>query len=160
MSRFLLSSLETETFVQTNLKPIHKVSVAMAVAAQQKTPAGPEKQAQPQPHTEPHAPPPAQVHLQQQEEEKLKAAAAKQRGLEGMSPAILTTLLLIPLVLVISIGVFIRWRKTRMYTGEETNLPGGGDVLPQFLRSWKTWTGHGKCIPLQVFSRLGKVMEK
>ncbi|KAK6494539.1 peptidyl-glycine alpha-amidating monooxygenase B isoform X1 [Huso huso] len=37
----------------------------------------------------------------------------------GVSPAIITTLLLIPLVVLISIAAFIRWRKTRMY-GEGT----------------------------------------
>ncbi|XP_041089175.1 peptidyl-glycine alpha-amidating monooxygenase isoform X2 [Polyodon spathula] len=37
----------------------------------------------------------------------------------GVSPAIITSLLLIPLVVLVSIAVFIRWRKTRMY-GEGT----------------------------------------
>lgn len=52
---------------------------------------------------------------QQQEDDKEKTLA--KQSAQGVSPAVITTLLLIPLVLVISIGVLIRYRKNRMYGG-------------------------------------------
>lgn len=96
------SLLETETIIQTRLKPQHRVEVAVAkvqipVATQQKT-----VQEQPQ-------------KPQQQEDDKEKTLA--KQSAQGVSPAVITTLLLIPLVLVISIGVLIRYRKNRMYGG-------------------------------------------
>uniref|UniRef100_UPI003AACF3F8 peptidyl-glycine alpha-amidating monooxygenase B n=1 Tax=Centroberyx gerrardi TaxID=166262 RepID=UPI003AACF3F8 len=111
---------EMETFVQTNLKPVHKVT--MAVAAQPKTVAVPQKQPQP-----------SRAQTQQrrpEDEEEEKKMKAEQSGRGGVSPAVITTLLLIPLVLVISIGVFIRWRKSRIYGNRcevkaEPNSSGG-----------------------------------
>ncbi len=82
--------VELETFVQT------KVS---------KTAAVPEKQTvvkDPQPQEE------AVVEMK-------KKGAVKPNGGQGVLPAIITTLLLIPLLVVISIGVFIFWRKNSMY---------------------------------------------
>lgn len=48
------------------------------------------------------------------EEEKNKIAAKVNQG-QAALPAIITVLLLIPLLLVISIGVFICWRKNSMF---------------------------------------------
>ncbi|KAM4615270.1 peptidyl-glycine alpha-amidating monooxygenase B isoform 1-T3 [Polymixia lowei] len=113
---------EIETLVQTNLKPVHKVSVSMALATQQKTAAVPDKQTQP---------PQAQQKQSEGDRRKLETAA-EQSSRQGVSPAVITTLLLIPLVLVISIGIFIRWRKSRMYgDGFEVKLEpnSGGGIL-------------------------------
>uniref|UniRef100_A0A3B4Z4W3 Peptidylglycine alpha-amidating monooxygenase n=1 Tax=Seriola lalandi dorsalis TaxID=1841481 RepID=A0A3B4Z4W3_SERLL len=52
------------------------------------------------------------VCREEDEDEKKKSAVKSNRG-GGVLPAIITTLLLIPLVLVISIGVFICWRRNR-----------------------------------------------
>lgn len=50
-------------------------------------------------------------------EEKEKPQTVANQSAQGISPAVITTLLLIPLVVVIAIGVFIRWKKGRMYNG-------------------------------------------
>ncbi|CDQ93066.1 unnamed protein product [Oncorhynchus mykiss] len=94
---------ETETIIQTRLKPQHRVEVAVAkvqipVVTQQKTAELVQEQSQ---------------KPQQQEDDK-ETTLAKQSA-QGVSPAVITTLLLIPLVVVISIGVLIRYRKNRMY---------------------------------------------
>ena len=99
------SLLETETIIQTRLKPQHRVEVAVAkvqipVVTQQKTAELVQEQSQ---------------KPQQQEDDK-ETTLAKQSA-QGVSPAVITTLLLIPLVVVISIGVLIRYRKNRMYGG-------------------------------------------
>lgn len=86
-----------ETFVQTKVRPEHNAS---------KTAAFQEKQ------TVVHQPQPQE---KEEEEEKKKKSAAKPNREQGVLPAIITTLLLIPLLLVISIGVFICWRKNSMY---------------------------------------------
>lgn len=53
-----------------------------------------------------------------EEKEKDKENEKKSDITQGLSPAVITTLLLLlPLVLVITIGVFIRWKKSRMYGG-------------------------------------------
>nr|XP_023652166.1 peptidyl-glycine alpha-amidating monooxygenase isoform X3 [Paramormyrops kingsleyae] len=83
---------ETETFVQTHLKPLQELPAQPPEAAPQKTPEPPRKL-----------------------KEKQKIESVAKQSAQGMSVAIITTLLLIPLVLVIAIGVFLRWRKTRMY---------------------------------------------
>ncbi|XP_049459964.1 peptidyl-glycine alpha-amidating monooxygenase isoform X2 [Epinephelus fuscoguttatus] len=82
---------EMETFVQTKVRPEHNMSKTAAVQEKQTV------ALQPQPQ-------------QETEEEKKKNAAKSNRG-QGVLPAIITTLLLIPLLLVISVGVFICWRK-------------------------------------------------
>lgn len=138
---------ETETIIQTRLKPQHRVEVAVAkvqipVATQQKT-AEP-VQEQPQ-------------KPQQQEDDKEKTLA--KQSAQGVSPAVITTLLLIPLVLVISIGVLIRYRKNRMYGDgcevklEQTSSGGilgklrgkaaGGLNLGNFFATHKGYTRQG-----------------
>ncbi|XP_030291496.1 peptidyl-glycine alpha-amidating monooxygenase isoform X2 [Sparus aurata] len=80
---------EMDMFVQTKAMPEHKKTAAIQ-----------EKQSvaqQPQPQVE--------------AEEKKSKSAAKPIREQGVLPAIITTLLLIPLLLVITIGVFICWRK-------------------------------------------------
>lgn len=82
-----------DMFVQTKAMPEHKKTAAIQ-----------EKQSvaqQPQPQVE--------------AEEKKSKSAAKPVREQGVLPAIITTLLLIPLLLVITIGVFICWRKNGMY---------------------------------------------
>uniref|UniRef100_A0A671VQY3 Peptidylglycine alpha-amidating monooxygenase n=1 Tax=Sparus aurata TaxID=8175 RepID=A0A671VQY3_SPAAU len=84
---------EMDMFVQTKAMPEHKKTAAIQ-----------EKQSvaqQPQPQVE--------------AEEKKSKSAAKPIREQGVLPAIITTLLLIPLLLVITIGVFICWRKNGMY---------------------------------------------
>ncbi|KAG9353787.1 hypothetical protein JZ751_011911 [Albula glossodonta] len=106
---------ETETFVQTQLKPLLKVPVQPAQhapqqeAVLQKTPA---------------------PVLKEKEEPVAKGHGITQSSSQGVSPGVVTTLLLIPLVVVIAIGVFIRWRKARMYGDDcevklEPNSSGG-----------------------------------
>ncbi|XP_028827529.1 peptidyl-glycine alpha-amidating monooxygenase isoform X2 [Denticeps clupeoides] len=94
---------ETETFVQAHLKPLIKFPAQGAVATAQKTP-GP-AQKSPDHHEQ------QQVQTGEKPKEK---SVVRQTG-QGVSPAIITTLLLIPLVVVLVVGVFIRWRKSRMY---------------------------------------------
>lgn len=99
--------LETETFVQAKLKPIHKQIAHAPEPAVQKLPATEEKQAAP-----------AQQAKAPEEKEKEKENEKKSATSQGLSPAVITTLLLLlPLVLVITIGMFIRWKKSRMYGG-------------------------------------------
>nr|XP_023840436.1 peptidyl-glycine alpha-amidating monooxygenase [Salvelinus alpinus] len=138
---------ETETIIQTRLKPQHRVEVAVAkvqipVATQQKT-AEP-VQEQPQ-------------KPQQQEDDKEKTLV--KQSAQGVSPAVITTLLLIPLVVVISIGVLIRYRKNRMYGDgcevklEQTSSGGilgklrgkaaGGLNLGNFFATHKGYTRQG-----------------
>ncbi|CAM4730816.1 unnamed protein product [Leuciscus chuanchicus] len=96
---------ETETFVQANLKPLPKLPALSPVAAVQKM----EEPAQ-KAHQQPLAAP-------EENKEKEKLPSVANQSAQGVSPAVITTLLLIPLVVVIAIGVFIRWRKGRMYSG-------------------------------------------
>uniref|UniRef100_A0A4W4H153 Peptidylglycine alpha-amidating monooxygenase n=1 Tax=Electrophorus electricus TaxID=8005 RepID=A0A4W4H153_ELEEL len=49
-------------------------------------------------------------------EEKEKSSSTGASAAQGLSPAVLTTLLLLlPLLLVIAVGAFVRWKKGRMY---------------------------------------------
>uniref|UniRef100_A0A8C9XVF5 Peptidylglycine alpha-amidating monooxygenase n=1 Tax=Sander lucioperca TaxID=283035 RepID=A0A8C9XVF5_SANLU len=82
--------VEMETFVQTKVRPEHNMSKTAAIQEKQTV------AQQPQP---------------QEENEEEKKSAAKPNKEWGVLPAIITTLLLIPLLVVISIGVFICWRK-------------------------------------------------
>ncbi|KAM9519172.1 peptidyl-glycine alpha-amidating monooxygenase B isoform 3-T5 [Salvelinus alpinus] len=141
------SSDKTETIIQTRLKPQHRVEVAVAkvqipVATQQKT----AEPVQEQPQTP-----------QQQEDDKEKTLV--KQSAQGVSPAVITTLLLIPLVVVISIGVLIRYRKNRMYGDgcevklEQTSSGGilgklrgkaaGGLNLGNFFATHKGYTRQG-----------------
>lgn len=88
--------------MQANLKPLPKLPALSPVAAVQKMEDPVQK-----PHQQPLAAP----------EEKEKLPSVANQSAQGVSPAVITTLLLIPLVVVIAIGVFIRWRKGRMYSG-------------------------------------------
>ncbi|XP_039635335.1 peptidyl-glycine alpha-amidating monooxygenase isoform X3 [Perca fluviatilis] len=81
---------EMETFVQSKVRPEHNMSKTAAIQEKQTV------ARQPQP---------------QEEKEEEKKSAAKPNKEWGVLPAIITTLLLIPLLVVISIGVFICWRK-------------------------------------------------
>ncbi|XP_078127943.1 peptidyl-glycine alpha-amidating monooxygenase B isoform X2 [Sander vitreus] len=81
---------EMETFVQTKVRPEHNMSKTAAIQEKQTV------AQQPQP---------------QEEKDEEKKSAAKPNKEWGVLPAIITTLLLIPLLVVISIGVFICWRK-------------------------------------------------
>ncbi|XP_041815917.1 peptidyl-glycine alpha-amidating monooxygenase [Chelmon rostratus] len=81
---------EMQMFVQNKLSPEHNMTKTAAIQEKQTM------AQQPQPLKE--------------AEEKNKSAAKTNRQ-QGVLPAVITTLLLIPLLLVISIGVFICWRK-------------------------------------------------
>uniref|UniRef100_A0A8C4RYM1 Peptidylglycine alpha-amidating monooxygenase n=1 Tax=Erpetoichthys calabaricus TaxID=27687 RepID=A0A8C4RYM1_ERPCA len=61
-----------------------------------------------------------QPSLQETSQEKTKQNVVKQAN-PGVSPAIITTLLLIPLVVLIGIAVFMRWRKGRIYGDTSEN---------------------------------------
>lgn len=86
-----------ETFVQTKVRPEHNMS---------KTAAVPQKQTVDQ---HPHSKEGVEM------EEVKKKIAAKPNREAGVLPAIITTLLLIPLLLVVSVGLFICWRRNSMY---------------------------------------------
>uniref|UniRef100_A0A8C2K9W2 Peptidylglycine alpha-amidating monooxygenase n=1 Tax=Cyprinus carpio TaxID=7962 RepID=A0A8C2K9W2_CYPCA len=115
---------ETETFVQANLKPLPKFPAQHPVAAVQKTQEPSQKQDQ-----QPLAAP----------EEKQTTKTAANQSAQGVPTAIITTLLLVPLVLVIAIGVCIRWRRGRMYSGKAA----GSLNLGNFFASHKGYTRHG-----------------
>ncbi|XP_076140528.1 peptidyl-glycine alpha-amidating monooxygenase isoform X2 [Alosa pseudoharengus] len=143
---------ETETIVQAHLTPLHKLPQqhAIVVAAvqkqqQQQQQALPPRQQQPhleqqqqqqqQQHQSALAPEPQKQQQQQQqqqqpEQEHEKEKSTVRQAAQGVSPAVITTLLLIPLVVVLAVGVFIRWKKSRMYGDDyevklEPNSSGG-----------------------------------
>ena len=105
---------EIKTIIQTNLRPAtsHKGSGIAPHKAQTVSEIQP-------------APPMIYQQQQKQPGEEEKGSPEKTKPdpntRQGVSPALMTTLLLIPLVLVVSIAVFIRWRKSRVYGGEITN---------------------------------------
>ncbi|XP_051764679.1 peptidylglycine alpha-amidating monooxygenase isoform X3 [Ctenopharyngodon idella] len=136
---------ETETFLQANLKPLPKIPAQSPVAAVQKIQEPSQKQ-----HLQPLAAP----------EEKEKPQTVANQSAQGISPAVITTLLLIPLVVVIAIGVFIRWKKGRMYNedcqvklepsgstggilGKIRGKAAGGLNLGNFFATHKGYTRHG-----------------
>uniref|UniRef100_A0AAR2J5K9 Peptidylglycine alpha-amidating monooxygenase n=1 Tax=Pygocentrus nattereri TaxID=42514 RepID=A0AAR2J5K9_PYGNA len=89
--------------------PIHKPLEQSPKATVQKLPEVQEKK-----------PVPAQQEKTPEEKEKEKGKIANKASAQGLSPGVITTLLLLlPLVLVIAIGVFIRWKKSRMYGGNK-----------------------------------------
>ncbi|XP_076613674.1 peptidyl-glycine alpha-amidating monooxygenase A isoform X2 [Chaetodon auriga] len=81
---------EMQMFVQTKVRPEHNMTKIAPIQEKQTL------AEQPQP---------------QEEAEEKKKSAAKPNKQQGVLPVVVTTLLLIPLLLVISIGVFICWRK-------------------------------------------------
>ncbi|CAL8405718.1 unnamed protein product [Arctogadus glacialis] len=135
---------EIKTIIQTNLRPAsHKAQTVSEIQPapppiyqrQQKQPPGEEEKGRP---------------------EKIKPDPSTR---QGVSPALMTTLLLVPLVLVVSIAVFIRWRKSRVY-GDTFDMiqdvkPGGGILgklkgkavgglnLGNFLATHKGYTRQG-----------------
>ncbi|XP_010885832.2 peptidyl-glycine alpha-amidating monooxygenase B isoform X1 [Esox lucius] len=138
---------ETETIVQTRMKPVHKIEVAVAqahipVATLPKD----VKPVQDQPRRPP-------------EDGTEKAKTQAEPGAQGVSPAVITILLLIPLVVVISIGVFIRYRKSRIYgdgcevklqpnssggiLGKLRGKAAGGLNLGNFFATHKGYTRQG-----------------
>uniref|UniRef100_A0AAY4BZV3 Peptidylglycine alpha-amidating monooxygenase n=1 Tax=Denticeps clupeoides TaxID=299321 RepID=A0AAY4BZV3_9TELE len=92
-------------------------------------------------------------HEQQQVQtgEKPKEKSVVRQTGQGVSPAIITTLLLIPLVVVLVVGVFIRWRKSRMYGGMgqcfsfDSNIgkAAGSLNLGNFFATHKGYTRQG-----------------
>ncbi|XP_037339828.2 peptidyl-glycine alpha-amidating monooxygenase isoform X2 [Pungitius pungitius] len=126
---------EMETFVQTKVRPEHNVSKTAAIQEKQTV------SLQPEPEEE-------------GEEEKKKSAAKPGRG-QGVLPAIITTLLLIPLLVVISVGVFICCRKNnacemktepssvRGILGKIRGKAVGGLNLGNFLASRKGYSRQG-----------------
>uniref|UniRef100_A0A8C9XYH9 Peptidylglycine alpha-amidating monooxygenase n=1 Tax=Sander lucioperca TaxID=283035 RepID=A0A8C9XYH9_SANLU len=117
--------VEMETFVQTKVRPEHNMSKTAAIQEKQTV------AQQPQP---------------QEENEEEKKSAAKPNKEWGVLPAIITTLLLIPLLVVISIGVFICWRKNSKAMGMLFLLPGkavGSLNLGNFFASRKGYSRQG-----------------
>ncbi|KAL6097277.1 pam [Pungitius sinensis] len=126
---------EMETFVQTKVRPEHNMSKTAAIQEKQTV------SLQPEPEEE-------------GEEEKKKSAAKPGRG-QGVLPAIITTLLLIPLLVVISVGVFICCRKNnacevktesssvRGILGKIRGKAVGGLNLGNFLASRKGYSRQG-----------------
>ncbi|XP_040012985.1 peptidyl-glycine alpha-amidating monooxygenase isoform X2 [Xiphias gladius] len=127
---------EMEMFVQSKMRPEHNMSKTAAlqekqIVAQQPRPQG------------------------EAEEEEKKKSAAKPNREEGVLPAIITTLLLIPLLVVISIGVFVCWRRnSRCEVKTEPSSVGGilGKIrgkavgslnLGNFFASHKGYTRQG-----------------
>uniref|UniRef100_A0A665TPB0 Peptidylglycine alpha-amidating monooxygenase n=1 Tax=Echeneis naucrates TaxID=173247 RepID=A0A665TPB0_ECHNA len=83
------------------------------------------------------------------EEEEKKSGAKHNRG-QGLLPAIITTLLLVPLLLVISLGVIICWRKNSMYDSRTVVCTGFDQInsvgtlnLGNFFASHKGYSRQG-----------------
>uniref|UniRef100_A0A667Z4Z3 Peptidylglycine alpha-amidating monooxygenase n=1 Tax=Myripristis murdjan TaxID=586833 RepID=A0A667Z4Z3_9TELE len=146
----ILPFVEMETFVQTNRKPVHTVSMSMAVATHPKMEAVAEKQPQLS-----QTPAKQQQPATDKEKTMKEKGDVKQSSQQAVSPAVITTLLLIPLVLIISVGIFIRWTKTRMYGSKGTvhcsghySLKGRGKTasglnLGNFFASHKGYSQQG-----------------
>ncbi|CAK6980253.1 peptidyl-glycine alpha-amidating monooxygenase isoform X3 [Scomber scombrus] len=93
---------EMETFIKTKVKPDPNMSKTAALQQKQIL----AQQPRPQEEDERSVPKPDKEH--------------------GVLPAIITTLLLIPLMLVISIGVFICWKKNDRHEVKTESSPVGG----------------------------------
>ncbi|XP_067429999.1 peptidyl-glycine alpha-amidating monooxygenase isoform X1 [Thunnus thynnus] len=96
---------EMETFVKTKVRPEPNMSKTAAIQQKQTV----SQQSQPQ-----------------GEAEEEKKSGPKPNKEQGVLPAIITTLLLIPLLLVISIGVFICWRKNNQHEVKTESSAVGG----------------------------------
>ncbi|XP_010780775.1 peptidyl-glycine alpha-amidating monooxygenase A-like [Notothenia coriiceps] len=93
-----------ETFVQTKLRPEHNMSKAAAVQEKQTV---------------------ARHEAYTEAAEKNTSAAQPSRG-QAVLPAIITTLLLVPLLLLLSTGLFLCWRKNnRCEVKSEPSSVGG-----------------------------------
>ncbi|KAM9841338.1 peptidyl-glycine alpha-amidating monooxygenase B [Aulostomus maculatus] len=127
---------EMETIVHTKVRPGNNISKTAAIQ---------DKQAvaeQPQPQ-------------KQQEEKEKEKNELKPNKAQGILPAFITTLLLVPLVLVISIGLFVCWRKNSRHEVKSEPSPGGGILgkirgkavgglnLGNFFASHKGYTRQG-----------------
>ncbi|XP_051972235.1 peptidyl-glycine alpha-amidating monooxygenase isoform X2 [Xyrauchen texanus] len=139
---------ETETFVQANLKPFPVQSpVQFPVQSSEAA-------------VQVQEPPQIQKQLLAAPKDKEKLQTAANQSAQGMSTTVITTLLLIPLVVVIAIGVFIRWKKGRMYRDDcEVKLEPSGSTggilgklrgkaagtlnLGNFFATHKGYTRHG-----------------
>ncbi|XP_029940271.1 peptidyl-glycine alpha-amidating monooxygenase B isoform X2 [Salarias fasciatus] len=99
---------EVETFVQTRVKPDHNKS---ATVQQKQTDAHPPR-AQLQTQSRPAAAAAAeQQQLKQKSPSSSSSSSSSPSRGQGLLPAVITTLLLVPLLLVVSIGLFICWRR-------------------------------------------------
>ncbi|KAM9338178.1 peptidyl-glycine alpha-amidating monooxygenase B [Symphorus nematophorus] len=97
---------EMEMLVQSKSRPERNMTKTAAIQEKQTVAQQPQRQ-------------------EEAEKEKQKSAAKPNRE-QGVLPAIITTLLLIPLLLVISIGLFICWRKNnRCEVKSEPSSVGG-----------------------------------
>uniref|UniRef100_A0AAQ5Z936 Peptidylglycine alpha-amidating monooxygenase n=1 Tax=Amphiprion ocellaris TaxID=80972 RepID=A0AAQ5Z936_AMPOC len=110
-----------KAYVRTNVRPERNMSKTAAVKEMQS------------------------VSQQTQSEAKAKEekkSAAKPNTADGVLPAIITTLLLIPLLVVISIGLFICWRKNSMYDVRYDAMLGSLN-LGNFFASHKGYSRQG-----------------
>nr|XP_019955658.1 PREDICTED: peptidyl-glycine alpha-amidating monooxygenase isoform X4 [Paralichthys olivaceus] len=126
---------EMETFVQTKLRPEHNTSKTTVVKEKQSVALQPE--------------------AQKETEEEEKKRVLKTKGGEGVLPAVITTLLLVPLLLVLSTGVFICWRRNHRseLKSEPSSVGGilgkirgkavGGLNLGNFFASHKGYSRQG-----------------
>ncbi|XP_069025183.1 peptidyl-glycine alpha-amidating monooxygenase A isoform X2 [Embiotoca jacksoni] len=126
---------EMETFVQSKMKPVHNMSKTAAIQEKQTV----AENAQTQPVVE---------------EEKKKSAAKPGRP-ETVLPAVITTLLLVPLLLVVSVGGFVCWRRNNRgeVKSEPSSVGGilgkirgktmGGLNLGNFFASHKSYSRQG-----------------
>uniref|UniRef100_A0A672MXT3 Peptidylglycine alpha-amidating monooxygenase n=1 Tax=Sinocyclocheilus grahami TaxID=75366 RepID=A0A672MXT3_SINGR len=128
-------SPDAQVLVTANLKPLPKFPAQHPVAGVQKMQEPSQKQ-----HQQPLAAP----------EEKETSKTAANQSARGASTTIITTLLLVPLVLVIAVGAFIRWKRGRMYSGNcgiysfsHTGKAAGSLNLGNFFASHKGYTRHG-----------------
>ncbi|XP_057176846.1 peptidylglycine alpha-amidating monooxygenase isoform X2 [Triplophysa rosa] len=136
---------ETETFVQANIKPLPKSPVQSSEVNVPKIQEVPPKQ--------------HQQSLESPKEEE-KPQTVTNQSAQGMSPAVITALLLVPLVAVIAVAVFIRWRKSHMYRDDcDVKLEPSGSTggilgklrgkaagtlnLGNFFATHKGYTRHG-----------------
>uniref|UniRef100_A0A8C1H1J2 Peptidylglycine alpha-amidating monooxygenase n=1 Tax=Cyprinus carpio carpio TaxID=630221 RepID=A0A8C1H1J2_CYPCA len=140
--KFVLST--SKSCLCKNINPFPKLPPQHPVATVQKMQEPSQKQP-PQPLTAP------------EEKKTLKSVASQ--SAQGVSTVIITTLLLVPLVLVIAIGVCIRWKRGRMYNDCQVKLEPSGSAggilgkirgkaagslnLGNFFATHKGYTRHG-----------------
>ncbi|KAL2100251.1 hypothetical protein ACEWY4_004645 [Coilia grayii] len=107
---------ETETIVQAHLKPIPNIPQRVIVPAVAKPPQMPppkqEVHKQQQPQGAPEHEQKEKQHEKEAEKEKEKSAVSQ--GSQGVSPGVITTLLLIPMAVLV-VGGFVCWKKGRNY---------------------------------------------
>uniref|UniRef100_A0A672HGC9 Peptidylglycine alpha-amidating monooxygenase n=1 Tax=Salarias fasciatus TaxID=181472 RepID=A0A672HGC9_SALFA len=140
--------VEVETFVQTRVKPDHNKS---ATVQQKQTDAHPPR-AQLQTQSRPAAAAAAeQQQLKQKSPSSSSSSSSSPSRGQGLLPAVITTLLLVPLLLVVSIGLFICWRRNSTNpvpcVTDRLLLPAGKAVgslnLGNFFASHKGYSRQG-----------------